>query len=111
MTDRDVEEFLAIRREAAQHIDPETAEVEWDHGMGADPYGIDRDLPEERQQVGRIYFARLPGSDIWIWVGDLPETVRLALWEKQNGGDTLVLEEVVQRLPARKAGSQPNGDQ
>jgi hypothetical protein len=79
MTDRDVEEFLAIRRKAAQHIDPETAEVERDYGMDADPYGIDRDLPEELQQVARIYFARSPGSDIWVWFGDLPETVRLAV--------------------------------
>jgi hypothetical protein len=110
MTDRDVEEFLAIRREAAQQMYLETEEVEWDYGMDADPYGIDRDLPEELQQVGRIYFPRCAGSDIWVWFGDLPETVRLAVWEKQDGGDTLVLE-VVRRLPARKAGSQPNGDQ
>src|SRR5205085_3374240 len=100
MTDRDIEEFLAIRREAAQHIDPETAEVEWDYGMDADPYGTDRDLPEELQQVGRIYFARSPGCDIWVWFGDLPETVRLALWEKQGGGDTRGLE-AVRRVQAR----------
>ena len=110
MTDRDVEEFLTVRLEAAQHVDPETAEVDWHYGMGADPYGIDPDLPEELQQVERIYFARCPGSDIWVSFRDLPNTVREALWAKQDRGDTRVLE-VVQRVKARKAASQPNGDE
>jgi hypothetical protein len=109
MTEQDVKEFLAVRREAAQHIDPETAEVDWHHGMHADPYGVDPDLPEELQQVGRIHFARRPGSDIWVWFGDLPETVREALWEKESRGDTRVLE-AVRRCKARHAGSERNGD-
>jgi hypothetical protein len=42
------------------------------------------DNPEECQQVGREYFARSPGSDIWVWFGDLPEATRTALWERHK---------------------------
>jgi hypothetical protein len=49
-----------------------------------DPYGIDPDLPEEYQQVGRAYFARAPGSGTWVWFGDLPQATSDALWEKHE---------------------------
>jgi hypothetical protein len=32
---------------------------------------------------GRKYFARSPGSDIWVWFGDLPDAVRTALYAKR----------------------------
>ena len=54
----DVEQWLAIRKEAGLTIDPETAEVCWIYAQTGDPYGVYPDLPEERQQVGREYFAR-----------------------------------------------------
>ena len=40
-----------------------------------DPYGVldEWELPEEFHQVGREYFARAPGSDVWVGFGDLPE--------------------------------------
>ena len=79
-----VEQWLAIRREAGLKIDPETAEVEWDYAQVLDPYGVDPNLPEEYRQVGRAYFARSPGSDIWVWFGDLPEATSDALWEKHK---------------------------
>ena len=41
-----------------------------------DPYGVYPDLPEECQQVGREYFARSTGSDIWVHFHDLPEETR-----------------------------------
>jgi hypothetical protein len=78
------EQWLAIRKEAGLKIDPETAEVEWCYAQTLDPYGIDPDLPEEYQQVGREYFARSPGSDIWVSFHDLPATTRDALWEKHK---------------------------
>ena len=84
MADCSSEQFLAIRREAARHIDPETAEVDWDYGQILDPYSVDPDLPEELQCVGRLYFARSPGSNIWVSFYDLPEAVRSALWEKHK---------------------------
>jgi hypothetical protein len=83
---QEFQEFLAIRKEAGLKIDPATAEVDWEYGRLADPYGIRPDLPEgeEYQQIGRVYLARSPGSDIWVWFGDLPEATDDALWEKHK---------------------------
>jgi hypothetical protein len=39
--------------------------VRW-YAQTLDPYGVDPDLPEELQQAGREYFARSPGSDVWV---------------------------------------------
>lgn len=75
-------EWLAIRKKAACEIDPSTAEVLWDYGQILDPYGIDPELPEECYQVGRVYFARLPGSETWVSFYDLPAATRDALWKK-----------------------------
>jgi hypothetical protein len=76
-----VEDWLAVRREEGLKIDPTTAEVDWRYAETFDPYGVDPDLPEELQQIGREYFARRPDSDVWVWFGDLPEATRDALWE------------------------------
>ena len=82
MTELDVKQWLAIRKEAGLKIDPETAEVDWIYAETLDPYGIDPD--EELQQVGREYFARSPGSDIWVHFGDLPAETRDALWRRHK---------------------------
>jgi hypothetical protein len=72
------EQWLSLRKEAALKINPETAEVEWTlYVQTLDPYGLE-------WQVGRKYFARSPGSDIWVWFGDLPDTTQHALWEKHK---------------------------
>ena len=84
MSDQELKKYRSIRKEAGRHIDPATAEVDWIYRQTMDPYGIDPDLPEEYQQIGREYFARSPGSDIWVWFGDLPQATRIALWEKRN---------------------------
>ena len=88
LTVADREEWLAIRKEAGRHIDPETAEVFWTYAQTLDPYGIDPELPEELRQVGREYFARSPGSNVWVLFDDLPKATVDALWEKlrSNGG-------------------------
>ena len=67
------QEFLSIRGEAGLKIDPATAEVDWWYAQTLDPYGVDPDLPEELRQVGREYFARSPGIDVWVWFSDLPK--------------------------------------
>jgi hypothetical protein len=77
-----VEQWLAIRKEAALKIDPETAEVDWTYAQTLDPYGIQPDLPEECQQVGRTYFARSPDSDVWVKSGDLPDATPRRLVER-----------------------------
>ena len=79
-SDIPIEEFLAIRKAAGLKIEARSAEVMWCYAQTLDPYGID-ELPEECQQVGREYFARARGSDIWVWFGDLPQETRDALWE------------------------------
>ena len=79
-----VREFLAIRKEEGLKIDLATAEVWWTYAQTLDPYGVDPDLPDELQQVGREYFARRPGSDIWVCFGDLPKKTRDALWKRHK---------------------------
>ena len=84
MNKDEVEEWLAIRKEAGLHINPETAEVDWNYAQTFDPYGVDPDIPEEYQQVGREFFARSPESDVWVWFGDLPTATREALWSRHS---------------------------
>jgi hypothetical protein len=45
-----VEQWLAIRKEAGLHIDPETAEVMWTYAQTLDPCGIDPNLPKQPVQ-------------------------------------------------------------
>ncbi len=70
-----IESWLRIRKEEALKIDPETAEVDWKYAQTLDPDGVmdEWDLPEEFDQVGREYFARAPGSEIWVSFSDLPK--------------------------------------
>ena len=84
MTDDERNAWLASRKEAGLKIDPETAEVEWTYTQTLDPYGVYPELPEEYRQVGREYFARSPGSDVWVLFGDLPDAIESALWEKHK---------------------------
>src|SRR5450631_2558878 len=77
----DVKKWLAIREKAAQKIGPKTAEVMWRYAQVEDPYGVNPDLPEEHRLVGREYFARSPGSDVWVWFGDLSSATQKTLWK------------------------------
>jgi hypothetical protein len=77
-------QWLAIRKEAALKIDPETAEVLSVFARTLDPYGLGFDLAKEYDQVGRESFARAPNSDIWVWFGDLPDAIREALYSKHR---------------------------
>lgn len=82
--DLTVEQWLQIRKEEALRIDADNAEVFWSFEHTLDPYGVDPELPEECRQVGREYFARSPGSDIWVWFGDLPAETRKKLWNRRE---------------------------
>jgi hypothetical protein len=79
-----LEKWLQARRLAGLKIDPETAEVDWQYRQTLDPYGVWENLPPEAYQVGREYFARARGSDIWVWFGDLPDEVSKKLWAKHK---------------------------
>ena len=70
------------RRAAGLLIDPSTAEIDWTYAQTLDPYGDGLPLLPEEQQVGREYFARAPGADIWVWIGDLPDATRDAIWKR-----------------------------
>ena len=74
-----VDEWLAIRKQAGLEIDPDTAEVMWTYAHTIDPYGVHTDLSDEEKQIGRIYFARSPGGEIWVDYGDLPVKTLTAL--------------------------------
>jgi hypothetical protein len=74
----------ALRKAVGCHIDPETAEVDWTYAQIFDPYNDGFDIPKEAQQVGREYFARSPGTNIWISFGDLPRDTADRLWKKHS---------------------------
>src|SRR5450759_4558611 len=93
-----VGEWIAIR-DAGRKIDPETAKVCCRYTLIIDPYGIDPDLPKECEQVRRDYFARAPGSDIWVGFGDLPKAT---VPGEQAGG--LLTGRVPLQLDGRAAG-------
>jgi hypothetical protein len=80
------QQWLAIRKEAALKIDPETAEVFCKWGQVLDPYGI-WDLTEEEKCIGRNYFARSRGGEVWTSFDDLPDAVRVRLWARLEAGN------------------------
>ena len=82
-----IEQWLQIRKEEGRKIDPDIADVMCDRVYGADPYDVYPDLPEEYQTIGRAYFARAPGSDIWVWFGDLPDETVKRLRERGESGE------------------------
>jgi hypothetical protein len=59
----------------------DTSQEDWHWGHTLDPYGV-RNLAAEERQVQRVYFARSPGSNIWVSFDDLPSEVCNALWAK-----------------------------
>jgi hypothetical protein len=77
-----LEEWKAWRRAAGLHIDPETAEISWDYQQLGDPYRVHPELAADLDSAGPTYFARSPGTSVWIEFGDLPETTRDELWRK-----------------------------
>ena len=80
----EIKQWLAIREEAGLGIDPETAVVDCSWRQTFDPYGVcdEWELPEEFHQVGREYFARSPGSNVWVHFDDLPEETQSRLWTR-----------------------------
>jgi hypothetical protein len=87
-----VEQWLAIRKEAGLHIDPNTAEVMWKYALTIDPYGVYPGSEDTCGQVGREYFARAPGSNVWVRFGDLPKATGDLLWEKHKSKLALFVE-------------------
>ena len=86
-----INEWLAARKQVGLEIDPHTAEVMWCFGYGIDPYGVHADLIDEEKCIGRVYFARNPGSDIWVAYRDLPKETLGKL--RESGRQRRALEE------------------
>jgi hypothetical protein len=84
MTEAELGQVLELKQKAGLETDPATAEVDWCYAETMDPYGINPDLPEVYSQIGRAYFARSPGSDIWVEFGDLAVETSDALWRRHG---------------------------
>jgi hypothetical protein len=72
-------EWLQIRKDAAERIDPATAEVTFEWGQLLDPYGVQPNLPAECRCTGLNYFAMNPKERIWVSFCDLPKQTRDAI--------------------------------
>jgi hypothetical protein len=79
-----VEQWLAIRKEAALQVDPETAEVMCRYVDVLDPYGLYPDDDCNSGCIGNVYFVRPSGSDVWVVDADLPKATWSALVEKMK---------------------------
>jgi hypothetical protein len=88
------EVWLALLKIAGHQIDPEKAEVHWSFRQVVDPYGVHSDLQLECDCVGRLYFARSPGSRVWVEFGDLPDATRQALWMRAGRQPSIIDDEV-----------------
>jgi hypothetical protein len=83
--EENVEQWRAVRKDAGPRIDPDVAEVASQFAYTVDPYGVCSDLPEEARTVGREWYARCPGSDVWVLFDDLPYATQKALTEPCGG--------------------------
>jgi hypothetical protein len=74
-----------------------------------DPYGVYPELPDDCYCVGRAYFARRPGSDVWVEFGDLPKKTRDALWKRHQAklAFPAALGLTVTQMPASTVDTQP----
>jgi hypothetical protein len=88
------ETWRALLEIAGRQIDPENAEIYWRFGQVVDPYGVYPDVPPECDCVGRLYFARNPGSRVWVEFGDLPEATRQVLWIRAGRLPSIIDDEV-----------------
>ena len=74
-----VKRWLEIRERAALDIDADTAEVVCAYRKYFDPYDIYPELPGQYGDCFNKWYARSPGSKIWVWFDDLPRTTQKAL--------------------------------
>jgi hypothetical protein len=77
-----IEKFHELMKSEGRKIDARSADISWGWGQVLDPYGVYAPLLEEERCIGRLYFARALGSDIWVEFGDLPDETSDALWDR-----------------------------
>ncbi len=74
-------EFLRIRKEAGKLIDPERAQCFIIEDDITDPYGVRGYSPDE-SVCGRLYYAKNPGSEIWVEFHDIQRGIRDKLFRR-----------------------------
>jgi hypothetical protein len=77
-----VKDWLASRKAAALKIDPATALISHAYVYPANPYGVYSEIPDHAKEVTDDYYARAPGSKIWVYRGDLAKDTAHALEQK-----------------------------
>jgi hypothetical protein len=81
-----IDQWLKSRKELGKLIDPVRAEVFCQKGWVLDVYGI-YPPPHEDNYGAKNWFARNPGSDDWIYFGDLPQETVQALRARIHAGE------------------------
>src|SRR3954466_12966661 len=103
MDSAEYDRLHAERTQLGLSIDPANAEVFWKWGEIMDLYGdwserdwiLDRikhgcddpDVDDGFDCIGRLYFARTPGSGEWICFYDLPKATSDILWKRMDSND------------------------
>ena len=87
MTNEETKAWLAVRKEAAKAINPATAKVTYQYGQVADAYGVYPIIRDEFDCIGKNWFARAPGSDVWVSFHDLPQSFDDELWKRLERND------------------------
>jgi hypothetical protein len=83
----DLDAWLAIRKREGGRIDPSNVEMLWLHTQIIDPYGVYGEPPPECWGVGRTYFFRNIGSEIWVASTDIPKETMEKLWARIDNSD------------------------
>jgi hypothetical protein len=83
--DKELREWLLIRKKAAAEITPRDVRFTWEYGSIRDPYGIFP--PFEEDNTGRIYFAFAPLNKVWVSFYDLPGPIVSEIWKKIDSGE------------------------
>jgi hypothetical protein len=79
MTDDEMHEWIATRKEAGLAIDIRTCELGKWYADDADPYNVRRDPPV---QIGTNRWVRSPESNGWINEEDLPAEKVKAMYDR-----------------------------
>jgi hypothetical protein len=83
------ERLEPLRIAAGKRINPETADVWFEHGQILDPYGDGGPMASDSEYdcVGRVWFAADPRERVAVWWGDLPRSTAEALEKKRREAD------------------------
>jgi hypothetical protein len=83
-----IEEWIAIRKAETKLIDPETALLVLQYFNHSDPYALGIVCDDDDEPYYNYgWFVRRPGSGIWVYFGDLPQSVQDRLEERVRNGE------------------------